>query len=61
MVDLKDWYTFHVQYYEGDINGYVGTCSEFPGLNVRGDTEQQAYDGIVELVKGIEACEEDDN
>lgn len=45
-------YTYRVFWSEED-NSYVATVAEFPSLSSVEDTQREAFDGIVELVRFV--------
>ncbi|NHZ71790.1 MAG: toxin-antitoxin system HicB family antitoxin [Aquificales bacterium] len=52
MVIEKDRYTYRVMWSEEDA-GYVGLCSEFPGLSWLAESPEEALHGIRQVVADV--------
>ena len=52
MVIEKDRYTYRVTWSEEDA-GYVGLCSEFPGLSWLAESPEEALHGIRQVVADV--------
>lgn len=48
----NDHYTYRITWSQEDKE-YVGLCEEFPSLSWLSPTQQEAFDGIVHLVKSV--------